>query len=111
MSVGPMSSYAGSIAGAPLAQTKGADVERSSQDTMASQRLAQGELKAEAAAGIGETDGQEHGTNDRDADGRLPWKISRPDTPSAAAEEQPPTTTAPPPDPSRQSGTLLDLSG
>ena len=32
--------------------------------------------KAEAAAGVGEPDGEDHETAERDADGRRPWEES-----------------------------------
>ena len=61
--------------GTPLAQAKGTDVERAGQDLDVQQHTVRGELKADAAAGVGETDGEDHQTDDRDADGRLPWRI------------------------------------
>jgi hypothetical protein len=64
-----------SVAGAPLAQASGADVERARQETTAQQRATATDKKAESAAGIGETDGEEHQTNDRDADGRRIWEL------------------------------------
>ena len=42
------------------------------------------DTKAETAAGIGQTDGDEHGANDRDADGRRLWE-----RPLAAADAGP----------------------
>jgi hypothetical protein len=93
-------------AGTPLAQTAGPEVERTQQQVTAQQRKVQSEQKAEAAAGIGETNGEEHQPEERDADGRLPW---RPPERSSAAPN--------PPEPPKSkdangvSGTLLDLSG
>ncbi len=74
MSVGPLS-FVASGAATPLAQSKGSDVDRAEQETSAQERQFQHELKAEQAAGIGETDGEEHETEDRDADGRRPWEL------------------------------------
>ncbi len=74
MSVGPLS-FAGSAAATPLAQSKGSDVDRAEQETSAQERQFQHELKAEQAAGIGQTDGEEHETEDRDADGRRLWEL------------------------------------
>ena len=111
MSVGPLGGIAGSAAGSPLAQTKGSDVERAGQDASNQQRRIQNEQKAESAAGIGETDGEDHETAERDADGRLPWRQS------PAAKETGETgddSDAGPPqgkDASGQSGTRLDLTG
>ena len=73
MTVGPLGFF-GSIAATPAAQ-RGADTERVQQDTVRQQGEVKNELSAETAAGIGETDGDEHGTNERDADGRRPWEV------------------------------------
>ena len=111
MSIGSLGGILNSAAGAPLAQTKGAEVERLQQDQGAQQLQAQGELRAETAAGIGETDGQEHQAADRDADGRRPWEKT-PGHENAAAG--PPGAAAEAPrskDVSGQSGSQLDLSG
>ncbi len=109
MSIGPMNAIAASVAGTPLAQTRGPDVERAGQDLGVQQHAVQGELTAESASGVGETDGEEHQTGERDADGRLPWKIQVADKETGDDEDVP----AGPPakDPAGQSGNLLDLSG
>ena len=109
MSVGPANGIASAAAGSPLSQTKGADQDRAAQDVVAHQGGVRGQQKAESAAGVGEADGADHQADDRDADGRLPWRMpgakKRPDDPSAAS-------TAPgPKDPAGQSGNLVDLSG
>jgi hypothetical protein len=84
-------------------------MERALQEASSQQRQEKGEIRAEAAAGIGETDGEDHETNDRDADGRSPWKFS------ARGEDSPnesgPPRTPPSKDATGQSGTQLDLSG
>ncbi len=110
MSVGPMSGIAVAGLGTPLAQAKGTDVERAGQDLDVQQHTVRGDQKADSAAGVGETDGEDHQTDDRDADGRLPWRIP------ASAKKAPAADAAPPPPPSPkdasgQSGNLLDLSG
>ena len=74
MSVGPLGGLAGSAAGSPLAQTQGAAVERARQDAAAQERRIQSDEKADAAAGIGKTDGEDHETAQRDADGRRLWE-------------------------------------
>src|SRR5437016_4103766 len=89
MSVGPMGFF-GSVAATPLAQTQGSDVDRAAQETAGQGRQANNAAKAENAAGIGETDGQEHGAAERDADGRRLWekplgKKSPPTSPDAPA--------------------------
>ena len=101
MSVGPLTS----AAGLPFAQTKGAEVDRSHHDIVAQHRQVHHAQKAEAAAGIGQPDGEDHETADRDADGRLPWE---PTEQEAADETLPPRQTK---DATGQSGGLLDVSG
>ena len=107
MSIGSLSSVAASAAGTPLAQAKGSEMERAEQDVGAQQRKVQSDQKAEAAAGIGETDGENHEPAERDADGRRPWEFParNPETEPAAQSPRPSKDT------SGQSGNLLDLSG
>ena len=109
MSVGPLFYLPASVAGVPLAQSKGTDIDRAEQEAGAVELAAEGEKKAEAAAGIGEADGENHQTADRDADGRQ--ILVKPGRRQAAA----PVAADPPPqqskDPSRQSGNQLDLNG
>jgi hypothetical protein len=107
MSIGPLGGIANSAAGTSLAQTKGSEVERSQHDTSSQQRQIQNDARAEAAAGIGQTDGEDHETADRDADGRSPWRrILKP-----KAGDVDPTSPPTGKDPSGQSGSQLDLSG
>jgi hypothetical protein len=110
MSVGPMGGLPASAAGASLAQTKGSDVDRTQQDSAAQQRRVQTDQKAEMAAGIGETDGEDHATGERDADGRRLWEqmgdgSEKHGTGESGADQSRPK------DPTGQSGSLLDLSG
>jgi hypothetical protein len=109
MSIGSLGGFAASVAGSPLAQAKGPDVERTQQETAAQSHHAEGQKKAEAAAGIGETDGEEHQAADRDADGRRPWEIPvrEPDTFDDEPAAPPVQGTAP----DGHCGSLLDLSG
>jgi len=109
MSIGSLGGLAASAAGSPLAQTKGSEVERAQQDLGSQQRQVDSQTKAESAAGIGETDGEDHQTAERDADGRRLWERP-PDHKSDDAEAGP----ADPPrskDVTGQTGTQLDLSG
>jgi len=111
MSMGPLSGIAGSAAGSPLSQTKGSDVERAQQDTSNQQRRVHTDTKAENAAGIGETDGEDHETGERDADGRRIWEPP-PDRPDAQSDDEQPAATPPQSkDPKGQAGNLLDLTG
>ncbi|MBN2577389.1 MAG: hypothetical protein JXB10_00165 [Pirellulales bacterium] len=107
MSIGPMSGILASAAGAPLPQAKGTDVDQTQQADAAQLRQTASEKKADAAAGIGQADGQDHETADRDADGRLPWKFN----PEEKRPTEPAESDSPPPDPSGAAGNLLDLSG
>ena len=107
MSIGPTGSIiANSVAGTQLAQMKGSEIDRAQHDTAIQQRQVQTDGKAEAAAGIGETDSQEQSSADRDANGRSPWQQtanSKSDDDSQQAARSR--------DASGQSGTQLDLSG
>lgn len=109
MSVGPMVSIPASMAGTPLAQSRGSDVERTHHDSVQVERQVAGEQKAELAAGIGETD-QEHETSERDADGRRLWEASahqKPDTaPDITVSNERKSKDA-----TGECGTQLDLCG
>jgi hypothetical protein len=110
MSVGPLGGINVSAAGAPLAQTKGSEVERTGQDVGAQHRNVFFEKKAEAAAGVGEADGEDHQSNERDADGRRPWEFppQKAEDPNAKdADDKPPHSH----DTTGECGNLLDLSG
>jgi len=110
MSIGSLPSIVASAAGTPLAQAK-TEVERTNVEVGAQQRQVFNALKAESAAGIGETDGQDHDTNERDADGRRLWEAPAAGKTSATAnslDQSPPTQSR---DASGQAGNLLDLSG
>ena len=112
MSIGPLGGVAGSVAGSPLAQTKGSEPERAQQDAAGQQRRIESGQKADSAAGIGETDGEDHEAADRDADGRRSWEPPPEATSSDETQQQDDQS------PQRQSkdatgesGNLLDLSG
>lgn len=109
MSMGPLGSVGAGAAGSPLAQVRAGDAERT-KETTDRDRLRSADLKAEQSAGVGETDGEDHVTSERDADGRRPWEES-PSVKDGAGEDDAPPRTAWPPDPAGQAGTLLDLSG
>lgn len=108
MSIGPLG-IVGGLAGAPLAQTKGSELERAQQDTSAQARETKTNQTAEQAAGIGLTDGEDHQASDRDADGRRLWEAPAGGGDGTKAE-QPPTPRQSK-DASGVSGTQLDLSG
>ncbi len=109
MSIGSLSSVMSSVAGSPLAQTRGAEPERAEHAAVAQQTRMESDRKAEAAAGIGETNGEDHEPAERDADGRRPWEPPPhrpPDATDDSAAPQPPAK-----DTSGQTGRLLDLTG
>ncbi|MBN1909844.1 MAG: hypothetical protein JW818_08910 [Pirellulales bacterium] len=110
MSIGPLGGITAGAAGAPLAQTTGPETERAQQDSASQQRQIRNNEKADAAAGIGETDGEDHETEERDADGRRLWEEPPPGA-DATNENAPPDEPRPSKDASGQSGNLLDLSG
>jgi hypothetical protein len=99
------------VAGSPLAQSKSSDVERAGQEVANQQRRIRTDQKAESAAGIGETDGEDHETAERDADGRRLWE----ETAGRQAEEEAARdghdSERRSKDASGLSGNLFDLSG
>ncbi len=109
MSVGPLPGIAAGASGTTLAQPKGADLDRTQQEAANDQRRVQAEQRAENAAGIGQADGEDHESSERDADGRRPWEIGGP---SRSARPSPADATERlAKDPTGQAGTLLDLTG
>lgn len=111
MSIGSLGIVAGA-AGAPLAQTKSADVERNREALANQQRQIHADTQAENAAGIGQTDGENNQTHDRDADGRMPYtydlerKAEDGGDAAGEASAKPQAT-----DPNGTSGSHLDLTG
>lgn len=105
MSIGPLN-IAASAAGSPLAQTKGTETERTEKVVGAQRRQVYHEEKAEAAAGIGEPDGEDHDTHQRNADGRRWWEDQPEPEPSVGKPSARQSK-----DPLQQSGNLLDLTG
>lgn len=110
MSIGPLGGLFASAAGAPLAQSSGSEVDRARQEAAAQKREIKAQEKAADAAGIGQTDGEQHQSHDRDADGRRPWEIAADPRREPNAESADETPRAPA-DPTGQSGNQLDLTG
>src|SRR5215204_4214808 len=81
MSMGPLNNVS-SLAGT-FAQAKGSDVDRAKSESANHRRGVDTVQRAEAAAGIGVTQGDSE-TSDRDADGRRLWEVTA--QPSADAE-------------------------
>jgi hypothetical protein len=110
MSIGPLG-FVSSVAGSPLAQTKGSEVERAQHETAGVERQQEGSRKAERAAGVGAADGEDHQTADRDADGRRLWEAPlAPSTPSDQAKDDAGAGHGAK-DPTGESGGSLDLIG
>jgi hypothetical protein len=74
MNVNPV---AASIAGAAASQQQAqatSETQQAQRESAGQERKAVTDLKAEMAAGIGQTDGEDHASSDRDADGRQVWQ-------------------------------------
>lgn len=108
MSVGPLVPLAASLAGSPLAQTRGSETERAAQESVRNERQVASERQAEAAAGVGVTD-REHEASERDADGRRLWEETG--GKKSQSEEAAPAAQRKALDATGQCGTRLDLSG
>ena len=115
MSVGPLGGIAGSVAGSPFAQKHGSEVERAGQENNAQQRRIATDQKADSAAGVGEADGEDHETAERDADGRRLWEgppeVEDADEQDAEQDASEEPQRGKSKDATGQSGNLLDLSG
>ena len=108
MSVVP-TGLAGAFAGAPLAQTKGSEIERAQQDAQVQQRQANSQARTADAAGVAAANGDDIQANDRDADGRRFWE--RPGPTQAVDEAVEPAVPHQSKDPHGESGSQLDLTG
>ncbi|MGL4513092.1 MAG: hypothetical protein ACRCT8_08355 [Lacipirellulaceae bacterium] len=116
MSAMPLGGIVSSVAGAPLSQTHGSAAERARQDATSVERSADADRRAEGAAGIGRTEGDQQ-ASDRDADGRRAWEF--PDERSSeqeaaeqkAAELRAAELNRPRPPSLDGSGGALDLTG
>ncbi|MEO1497755.1 MAG: hypothetical protein AAFV43_11455 [Planctomycetota bacterium] len=111
--MGPIGGIIGSAAGAPLSQTQGASAERSGRDAAAQERGVELDLKAEQAAGIGQTEGDQE-SSDRDADGRRMWEQQQQekreqDSPDDDSLDEEATSRSPRDD--EETGGSLDLVG
>jgi hypothetical protein len=108
MSIGSLG-IIGSLAGTGLA-LKGPEADKVQKEGTDRSRQTDAELRAESAAGIGQTE-EESQASERDADGRRPWEIpARKKADDPAAEEAAASPTAAK-DPSGDRGTMLDISG
>ena len=110
MSVGPIGGVLGSAAGAPLAQTKGSEAERSQRESAAQDRTVASNKKTEKTAGVGETQ-QDEGASDRDADGRRLWEGQQDNEKPAEAEDDASQQEIRGKDATGDAGSQLDLLG
>jgi hypothetical protein len=109
MSIGSLG-IVGSLAGSPLAQ-KAPEADKVQKDATDRTRQTDAELRAESAAGIGQTE-EESQASERDADGRRPWEMpqrKQGDEPVPEVSADGGTTSAK--DPSGDRGSLIDISG
>jgi hypothetical protein len=109
MSVGSLVGLAGSVAATQLAQTAGSEIERGHQAADSQERRVENEQRAESAGGIGEADGDNHETSERDADGRRLWERSAQNSQTGPSQTGDASRVSK--DASRQSGNLVDLTG
>ncbi len=110
-SIGSLGPILPGAAGSPLAQTRGTESQRAQQLADTQQRTGEQLQKAEDAAGIAQTDGEEHETEERDGDGRRLWEHSphsaQEHTAADSHDSSPPAAK----DPTGMSGNQLDLTG
>ncbi len=112
MSLGPLGGIPASAAGSPLAQGKGAQIERTQQDEGDQRRRVEADQKAEKASGIGEADGEDHETAERDAHGRRPWGESPPrEAADRSQEDRQASKDRPGKDSTGPTGNLQGLNG
>lgn len=106
MNVGATTGSLAAAAGSSLAQTAGAESERTAKDAATQQRMVDAQTKSEKASGIGQTE-EDQQSSERDADGRRVWE----DTRRAKQPGAEPETRRQAKDPTGQAGNSLDLTG
>jgi len=109
MSVGPSLNILASVAGTPLAQTNGSEIDRTRRQTDAFKIQLHQESKADSAAEVAASDGEGTSVTERDADGRQAWEV-----PVRTIKFKSTTSQSRRPmayDPANDSGTELDLTG
>ncbi|MDA7949960.1 MAG: hypothetical protein MPJ24_00595 [Pirellulaceae bacterium] len=110
MNIGPLG-FAGSIASTRQVQGKGSSDVQASQDAADAQaRKTSTDIKAEKAAGIGETQ-EDANAQDRDADGRRIWEIDEQEAETGSEEETLDQNGSKENDATGKLGKRLDLSG
>jgi hypothetical protein len=109
MSIGPMNPIAASVIGSTYGMNRASDIERTQQDSTSQEVRLESAEKAETASDVGETDGRDSQTSERDGDGRRPWEFRRGRAKGTA--DAPPADPHLPKDPTGLSGNALDLTG
>ena len=71
-----------------MAQARGSEIDRIQQENTARELRARSRQQAEMAAGIGEADGDNHQSDERDADGRRLWEFPQPSGKEDAGQEE-----------------------
>jgi hypothetical protein len=110
MSMIPTTGIIGSLAATPLAQSKGADIDRAQHDTANQKRETTAAEKADMAAGIGRTE-EDSQADDRDADGRRPWELPAKYADESSAADDAAASSHRGKDPTGERGQQLDISG
>ena len=108
MSIGSLG-IVGSLAGTPLAQ-KGPEADKVQKEAADRSRQTDAEVRAEMAAGIGQTE-EESQASERDADGRRPWEVPARKKEEERAADPAVDASIPARDPSGERGGLIDISG
>ena len=98
----------GSLAGTPLPQ-RAADADKVQQGAGDQSRAADAAERAEAAAGIGQTE-EDSEASDRDADGRRLWERSQNPAKAESAADPPDATSFRSKDPTGACGGHVDLT-
>lgn len=109
MSIGLTGGVLAGAAGAPLAQSSGAETERTQKDAAVRERLSDAQSQSERASGIGTTD-EDQQTDERDADGRRLWEQQQ-QRKKAATDGNDAEPRRVVKDPTGVSGNALDLTG
>ena len=102
-------------AGSPLAQARGSEIDRAATETTVHLQNLKAKAKADQAATVAQADGENQTSQDRDADGRMPWTIiskqQELSNDNSAEENEAPVEASKIVDPTGIRGSILDLIG
>lgn len=114
MDVSSVNSLAGG-AGSPLAQARGSDIDRGAKEATVHLERLKADANADQAATVAQADGENQTSQDRDADGRLPWTVTSKQqersNDNSADENKSPAQVSNIVDPTGIRGSILDLLG